>query len=44
LGRGKERHRIEERGDRGKELIESQSWVNAHTARRRVITRPNAER
>jgi len=44
LGRGKERHRIKERGDREKELMESQSWVNVHTTRRRVTTRPNAER
>jgi len=44
LGRGNERHRIKERGDKRKELMESQSQVNAHTARRRVTTRPNAER
>jgi len=44
LGREKEKHRIKEREDRGKELIESQSQVNAYTIRRRVTTRPNAER
>jgi len=44
LGRGKKRHRIKKRGDRGKELMESQSWVNMHTARRRVTTRLNVER
>jgi len=44
LGREKERHRIKERGDRGKKLMESQSWVNTHTARRRITTRLNAER
>jgi len=44
LGREKERHRIKEREDRGKELMKSQSWVNMHTARKRITTRPNAER
>jgi len=44
LGRRKERHRIKEREDRRKKLMESQSWVNVHTARRRVTTRPNTER
>jgi len=44
LGRGKERHRIKERGNKEKELMESQSQVNPYTARRRVTIRPNAER
>jgi len=44
LGKEKERHRIKERGDRRKELMESQSQVNAHIARRRVTTKPNAEK
>jgi len=37
-------HRIKERGNRRKELMESQSQINAHTAKRRVTTRPNIER
>jgi len=44
LERGKKRHRIKEREDRGKELINSQSQINAYIARRRVTTRPDAER
>ena len=44
LGRGKKRHRIKERENRRKKLIESQSWVNVHTVRRRVTTRLSAER
>jgi len=44
LGREKERHRIKKREDKGKKLMESQSWVNVHITRRRVTTRLNAER
>jgi len=44
LRKGKERYRIKERKDRGKELMESQSWINTHTARKRITTRLNAER
>jgi len=44
LERGKKRHRIKERRDRGKKLMESQSQVNAHTTKRRVTTRLNVER
>jgi len=44
LGKEKEKIQVKKRGDRGKKLMESQSWINVHTVRRRVTTRPNAER
>jgi len=44
LGRENKKHKIKERENKGKELMKSQSWVNMHTARRRVTTRPNIER